>query len=423
MSRKKLRDKLRHAGKAIFRIVHFGIRLVLRVIVLVVMTVLVIAPLMLLGLVLLFPNDLMPILRGIWDWITTQVLENMSEPEKYSSLRDFGATLSIDGPTIMLLVSALIGVLGSTLLVKFFEDIRLSIISIWEKIKDVLHEEWVPGPEISRSLKTTRQQIVRARPKIREAHRSSWILAVAIVMVTVIWALVYLQVKQMSDWQKKVIVGLDAVEERLERIENQFPLQPAPGQEKRPIVYSFSYLKNGSLKTMEGICPDSANFAWLEALRASISECSTEASRIEVELKAFASIAPGDVPDISELPERYRDSRPTHIRYSDWYNLEVANQRGKVVEDILTSENTSVCKERVANASGGEHGKEDKHVLTFDVKRERWKNYGEMMAARPVYDGNSGGTRLRRTEFFNRSVQITIRNNSCWRSAWLRLNR
>ena len=207
---------------------------------------------------------------------------------------------------------------------------------------------------------------------------------------------------------------------KLTNIERQDCCKPIPSAEEVPVVYSLVYPPQGCLQTKEGICPDKYNLRWLKLFKSAIVESTADGCRLKLEVRAFASIAPVEVPDdILVAPN------------SDSYNLEIANERGRAVVEILTSNKNIKFKDCVAILADNKPSPKKEYGVASDViYRTRkhyeviywpWKSYDHMMHFKPVYDGVLGGERRHATELFNRVVQIIVTSDSCWRGEWMRL--
>ena len=171
------------------------------------------------------------------------------------------------------------------------------------------------------------------------------------------------------------------------------------------VVFAVGYAENGNLKNNTGICPDPSQIAWLREFKKSIAACGNETdSPLQLQVRGFASIAPL----ISEETVSSEDG-----------NLEIANQRGRIIARFLAFENeTFECcgpTEEPFCAPGmeGDNGECSVDTGNYIVTYRDWSTHEEMRKFSPVDDGGRPTPRYS-MEFLNRSVHIAVMNNACW---------
>lgn len=197
---------------------------------------------------------------------------------------------------------------------------------------------------------------------------------------------------------------------------------PRPPNKKSSVYFLF-YPPEGDLNTKKGICPDKESLKNLSNFKSAIAECSGNGPRLEIEVKAFASIAPVKVDGKGDC--------------SDLLNCEIANQRAEAVVGMLVGGQENLdfenCKTMLRD---NKFGRQPEKLCTretnirkslrltnkhFDVIYSPWPNYKTMIDARPVDDGTLS-SRRHKAEFLNRAVQIVVNNEVCWRQDWLDVN-
>lgn len=178
-------------------------------------------------------------------------------------------------------------------------------------------------------------------------------------------------------------------------------------------------MEQGSLKDGIGICLDeNISLPWLTAFKKALTQCGKAPEcRPEVVVTAFASIA----------PIRGDDQEPVAPEAQEELNCEIANRRAEQVVDFLRLSEEYACewekrpralyrgdgdklcqREKTAFKFGQDDG------LAFDLTYEPWQSHEAMVADKPANDGGpSPRTRWPAVEFFNRSVQLTVRDYGC----------
>ena len=104
-------------------------------------------------------------------------------------------------------------------------------------------------------------------------------------------------------------------------------------------------------------------------------------------------------------------------------NCEIANRRAEEVVHFLVSKGDYECqahKHRLPLFDRRDPCKRDKEYLfderqglAFDVHYTPWRPPEAMTEAKPANDGKQPGERRHKVEFFNRAVQLTLKNYGC----------
>ena len=320
----------------------------------------------------------------------------------------------IDGKVTKLAVFVTAGLVSSMFLTTFRELISRSLADVGTAAGRFLYGIWTPTLELCRNLTPTWTHIGCLLKTVWQVFKSSTVILVSGVMLVIVLLLVYSQARDFSDWQTKVVTRLDRIEQRSPSDNRRFA-------EKIPVVFSLTYPPQGNLDSKVGICPKGKNLKWIHMFKSAISELDASDCRLKLEIQAFASIAPVELTE-ENVPG------PN----SDWFNREIANQRGRALVEILTAEKKEFGFEECANvlrSSGpsaiNEWGSNtdliNRRWEGHDVIFKPWKSYDHMMDSRPVYDGVLGVERRHSAEFFNRVVMIIVTNESGWRREWLEL--
>ena len=334
----------------------------------------------------------------------------------------------------ILLISAFLAAsIGFTCLITYStKSIRNSLSTILGHMGEVLQSKWMPELEIGKGLTTTWELISDATPMIQEALKSSRKLFFSMVILHIALFMVWMHVIANEDQQQRVKKELKEIQEQHHKSATNFAKwqievkrmhkDPRPPDKKSSVFFLF-YPPEGDLKTKKGICPDKESLKNLSKFKSAIAECSENGPRLEIEVRAFASIAPVKVDGNDDC--------------SDLLNCEIANQRAEAVVGMLIEEqedlNFENCKTILRdNKYGRQPGKlctretndcnslrlKSKH---FDVIYSPWHSYKKMIDARPADDGTLS-SRRQKAEFLNRVVQIVVNNDVCWREEWLDMN-
>lgn len=277
---------------------------------------------------------------------------------------------------------------------------------------------WIPAWTIRASLLTTGQQLTEIGPKIWETLKTSGMLTLSILLVTIVLTLTYVHTKEPTKWQKGIDDRLATLEEQQTTLKDDFTAwqekvtamhPPRPPQLEEPlVVYSLAYPGQGYRSTNAGICPDPRTSEWLQEFKKAIGEYSRNEPRlqVEVEVRGFSSVAP-----VAGADCRNR---------SDQCNCDIANKRAEAVVGFLTSDDylcEAVLNEQRWKSPGDDpclRPKREFKLSTqdgFDVIYRPWQSYEEMTRHKPINDGLSDGQRRPAVEFLSRAVQIIVKTN------------
>lgn len=320
----------------------------------------------------------------------------------------------IDGNVTKIAVFVTAGLVSSMFLTTFRELIGRSLADVGTAVGRFVYGIWTPTLELCRNLAPTWTHIGCALNTVWQVFKSSVVILVSGVMLVIVLLLVYSQARDFSDWQTKVV-------ERLGRIEQGSSSDYRRFAEKIPVVFSLMYPHQGDLDSKVGICPSGENLKWIHKFKSAIAELDANDYRLKLKVQAFASIAPVKLTDENVWGPN-----------SDWFNREIANQRGRAVVEILTAENKEFGFEECANflrstgpSAINEWGSNtdliNRRWEGHDVIFKPWKSYDHMTDFRPVNDGVLGVKRRHSAELFNRVVKIIVTNESGWRRKWLEL--
>ena len=314
-----------------------------------------------------------------------------------------GLQRDTDADALKIALFIVVGLAGSTILVKCTKAIRKSLVAFGKTIIGVFRHKWKPNVTIRTSLVETWDQIVSTVESLGKLLKSSVVVLLSLLLTTILFVLSYEQSKEVVCWQRNIVTELN-------NIKGLHEGDGVSTGEDVPVVYSLVYRKQGNLGSMDGICPsDQHVIDWINMFKKAIASCGASSSGLTLEVRGFASIAPIEVPASIELAREH---------YSSWYNIEVANLRSRVIARMLTADGDidfEACKNMLSVDNQQE---ENKDGLRVNVEYLVWPNYGTMMNKRPGYDGRPG-ERVRLAELFNRTVQIIVKDDLCWRREWL----
>ena len=332
--------------------------------------------------------------------------------------------------TIKTLISAIISLGGlAYLITKSKKTIRTARDAIKENLAIDCGKDWVPKFETTQietteRLRKTWKYVECTFSKTWGAFKSSIALVLSMMILVLVSAVGYMQVREGVEWQKEVIENQKEVMKKVDGIRERPAVQQVWIVTESPVVFSLVYPPHANLDTKEGICPDEYNRKWLKLFKNAIRECAKRESPLKLEVRAFSSVAPVAVAG--------------NYDQSDQWNCEIANQRAEAVVGFLTSTeeiNEEACETILANSKWRHREREpctrqiteiqfgSGDELPVDVIYRPWQQYKDMIDVRPVNDGRVGHQRIHELEFLNRVVQIIVKNDSCWREEWLRLDR
>ena len=327
----------------------------------------------------------------------------------------------------LLIAFALLTSLG--LLTTVFTEARKALKDAFSEIGRELSElltGWVPRLNARKSMVAAKDDILEIRPTFKRLFSAPYKLILPLSIVVFLTFLATRIVSEDAKWKKDVRAAAERPTVVL--------VVPAEGDHTIPTptlqlgtTFAIAHVNQGSLKTGEGIClDDNISLSWLTAFKAALTQCgtSTPSCRPQIVVRAFASIAPVDR---DETEEQEPATRPTQ----EELNCEIANRRAEEVVNFFLhvssdKDNTDYkCKAKVDHrAPYGDRTlcKRDEAVfdygdddgLAFDLRYEPWQSHEAMVADKPANDGrHSDDQRKHRVEFFNRSVQITLRDYGC----------
>ena len=181
------------------------------------------------------------------------------------------------------------------------------------------------------------------------------------------------------------------------------PIEPVNTEDAK--VFFLVFFDNAKFSTGDGLNIDEKNQKTLKRFLDAVEECSEESSRVHLVVTGFSSIAPFTIVDEKNGVT------------SNQLNLKSANLRAKAVTEFLAEEATTTTQKHSVDlprdfTCGQKYG--EKYGLKFDLECQQWNDYQTMHDARPADDGNKENPRVP-PEFFNRVVQVEIKNNPCWR--------
>lgn len=340
-------------------------------------------------LILLIPLSIGNVSLGILrDWIGVYIGKEIQESQ-----------------IIVFFVVSLVG----TVFVKKFG--KKSVDLLYEIGQTVIEffscNEWIPDFDIRGTLLQARSQIKRSLKSTYDVLRSTALLSISVVIVSILLTLMYIEWIERYREAENTLCWQQEVTKKLDDIVGQHGDEDGLAIKEAVVGYLVFHPEQGSLKTKKGICPNEWNTKWLEMVKAATAQCSKSGRRVRLEVRGFSSIAPIDVPGISEMPPGELQDR------SRQYNLDVANERAEAVVEILTSKDNIAFENCASILTKDNLRRGLKEGEDFDVVYARWDSYDDMMEVRPVHDG-SPEQRQRRVELFNRSVQILVTNNLCW---------
>ena len=380
-------------SRFLFWIVHFALRFVARIFLLVALAGIIIIPT--LAAVVLISIPLPDILQGVLNSESVRVLAFLVTLGAFATFSNF-----------------------------FGRVILHSLDALARNLIKTLGNEWIhwkPAWTIGESLSTTGQQIAEIGTQIWKTLKTSGTLVLSVLIGVAVLALAHVHTKEsaesLSTWQQNITKGLKTLEEQQATLKDDFTawqekvtaMHPSQSDtlEEPLIVYSLAYPEQGKPDTKEGICPDSRTSEWLNEFKAAIVEYSQNESRLQLEVRGFSSVAP--VPEAGNCES------------SNQCNCDIANERAEAVVGFLTSDDS--CENFLSRRKWQSPG-DDPCIrperefrlglpdgLDFDVTYRPWQSYEEMTRYKPINDGPSGGQRRAAVEFLSRGVQIMVKTN------------
>ena len=178
------------------------------------------------------------------------------------------------------------------------------------------------------------------------------------------------------------------------------------------VIFSVGHLKDAK-DSKAGICLDKYQRAWLSELRQGIRACSEgSTTKLELEVIGYASVAP--MTGLRGVADQ-----------SDWFNVEVANQRAAVVSRFLElsdGADTSFEACKIGLDGLNPFKGEEKESGNYTVNTRLWEDSdltprNSMRDSTPVDNGSYPQERKYLVEVFNRSVHIIFKNDACWRGS------
>ena len=352
---------------------------------------------------LLFLSILFPVLLLIYLEIPFSDFISRSVNDDLEILNLSGLIEETVTRNIVLVPSVLISIGVLSLLLKE------SACAIWDSLSRIktrivgfIVTGWRPTIELRDSLSVTwRCFVYRLCPSVRSTFNQSrkFYLAILTLYVTLFCGL--LSVIQLELWQSNVSDKLKAIEElSIPRFIFLSSTEPSPTYlfEKGAQI-SLIHPIEGDLYTLEGICPDGVNEAWLGLFKEAVRQCAgKDTTRIRV--RGFASIAPVTKRGTGDTTK------------SPIFNNEIANRRAQAILYFLQTDTYNKDKCVKALKNGWQFEPKDSNPTRLKLTYESWNTYEQMSDQKPVNDGSSAN-RKRDLEFLNRTVQIIIEDGGC----------
>ena len=321
-----------------------------------------------------------------------------------------------------------LGLLGSV--------VKIANRSALDALRDIGYEFrkmkrcWMPPRDVRRSFAQTRKPYLA---KVVPTTKKMWSLSLkfffALVLLGLLSFCFYAQVGAEDELKKKVESVWKSVGEIQARtgvvvvaggVGAANGLTPSAIPFNDGDIYAIAHVEQGSLKyETTGIClDDHVSLPWLRIFKAGLKECAEKMAgcRPAVTVQGFASKAPVRNAD---APEGAASTvSQTHL------NCEIANRRAEEVVHFLVSKGDYECQahehqlppfDRRDPCRRGQEEYQfgDAQGLAFDVHYRPWRPPEAMIEAKPADDGKRPGERRHKVEFFNRAVQLTLRNYGC----------
>ena len=298
------------------------------------------------------------------------------------------------------------------------------VYKIWSAIAD---DEWMPGLDIKESLEDTwSENFSRLWSNFRDMVVASWRLVTAASLFLPVCLVVYLPIQDFKEWQERIEARQKRIEEK---IQEPRPVVVVDGTEDVQYVFEknqtfvLAHVEDADIESRAGICLDAGHQEWLTEFKKAIEQCADSGPRPELEVRAFSSTAPmalggRDTPHGSALA-----------------NCEAANQRAEAVVEFLLGRPRErwVCGSagRVAVGSFENGGGQlcqrldsagdlveeftygEAEGLQFDLSYKPWRTHEAMTAEKPADNGVLPGPRRYDAEFLNRAVHVTLKNDAC----------
>ena len=325
-------------------------------------------------------------------------------------------------------VVAALGLLGSV--------VKIANKSALDSLRDIGYEFrkmkrcWIPPRNVRRSFAQTRKPYLA---KVVPTTKRMWSLSLkfffALVLLGMLSFCFYAQVAAESKLKQEVGDVWTSMQEIQARtgvvvvaggVGAANGLTPSAMPFRDGDIYAIAHVEQGSLKDeTTGIClDDHVSLPWLKIFKAALEECAEEmpGCRPMVTVRGFASKAP-------VRPVETREGAVSTVSQAD-LNCEIANRRAEEVVHFLVSKGDYECqahRHRLPPFDRREPCKRDEEKyefgkaqgLAFDVHYRPWRPPEAMIEAKPADDGKRPGERRHKVEFFNRAVQLTLRNYGC----------
>lgn len=322
---------------------------------------------------------------------------------------------------IVFTVLASLGLLA-TVFTKAGQAIKNALIEIGEELLG-LAQDWVPQLNVKKSWADAKRDLQEIGPTFDRMYSAPYRIILPLLLIVFLIFSATRIFDADAEWKKGVRAALDSP--------TVVVVVPAGGRTDHPghpapilrpgTTFAIAHVEQGSLKNGNGICLDeNISLPWLTAFKKALTQCGgkTPECRPEVVVRAFASVA----------PIRGEGGKPVAPEAQETLNCEIANRRAEEVVDFLrlgeykcTDKEWKKRPQRTQYGDGThceryrgdfEFGHKDR--LPFDIRYEPWQSHGAMVADKPADDGGPP-PRARRPEleFFNRSVQLTVRNYGC----------
>ena len=323
-----------------------------------------------------------------------------------------------------LIAFALLASLGllATVFTKAGEAIKKALIENGRKLRDLVRD-WVPGLNAKKSWADAKTDALAIGATFRSWFSAPYKLILPLSIIVLLTFFATRIIDADAEWKRGVRAALDSpTVVVVVPAEGELTIPAIPTPTLRPgTTFAIAHVEQGSLKDGKGICLDkNISLPWLTAFKKALTQCGgkTPECRPEVVVRAFASIA----------PIRGEDGKPVAPEAQETLNCEIANRRAEEVVDFLRLEEYKCTdkewKERPQRTKYGDgtHCERDqtafefghKDRLPFDIRYEPWESHGAMVADKPADDGGPPPrARQPELEFFNRSVQLTVRNYGC----------
>lgn len=325
----------------------------------------------------------------------------------------------------LIAVLSALGILGAVV-GKTWKAILSSLAKIGTEVWELFAKGWMPNPILGfrASLSTTwSDNIAQIYPKAKKVFLSSGgLIASLLLMLLLVW-LAHLSIEGEKQRIKEVDSLLQETPPHVVVVTSEDRITSYLLQ--KGTIFSLLFISNGSFETGEGICLTEDQKIWLAEFKKAINKCaefSDPPSRLQVTVRAYASIAPVKMEGGSSL-----DNAPS----SDDLNCEIGNRRAEEVVNFLIHDEQKdpagfACKS--VGASGdpdyrgsGECQRSKKRFefgpdedLDFNLIYLPWPTHKEMVASKPADDGDSElGPRRYAVEFLNRSVHLALETDAC----------